>query len=140
MVRISNLDLIKILENNARESFVNIAKKFGVSETAIRKRIKKLEEMGIIRKYTIQIDPIKLGFKIDALIGIDTTSEDYISIIEQLKTMDEIKNLYSSTGDHMILAECWFRDSNELTNFIKKIEKIKGITRICPAILLEKLK
>ncbi|MEM1575417.1 MAG: Lrp/AsnC family transcriptional regulator [Nitrososphaerota archaeon] len=140
MVRISNLDLIKILENNARESFINIAKRFGVSETAIRKRIKKLEEMGIIKKYTIQIDPIKLGFKIDALIGIDTTSEDYISIIEQLKAMDEIKNLYSSTGDHMILAECWFKDSNELTNFIKKIEKIKGITRICPAIIIEKLK
>jgi Lrp/AsnC family transcriptional regulator for asnA, asnC and gidA len=140
MVRISNLDLIKILENNARESFVNIAKKFNVSETAIRKRIKKLEEMGIIRKYTIQVDPTKLGFKIDALIGIDTTPEDYISIIEHLKAMDDIKNLYSSTGDHMILAECWFKDSNELTNFIKKIEKIKGIIRICPAILLEKLK
>jgi Lrp/AsnC family transcriptional regulator for asnA, asnC and gidA len=140
MVRISNLDLIKILENNARESFVNIAKKFNVSETAIRKRIKKLEEMGIIKKYTIQVDPTKLGFKIDALIGIDTTPEDYISIIEHLKAMDDIKNLYSSTGDHMILAECWFKDSNELTNFIKKIEKIKGIIRICPAILLEKLK
>jgi Lrp/AsnC family transcriptional regulator for asnA, asnC and gidA len=140
MVRISNLDLIKILENNARESFINIAKKFNVSETAIRKRIKKLEEMGIIKKYTIQVDPTKLGFKIDALIGIDTTPEDYISIIEHLKAMDDIKNLYSSTGDHMILAECWFKDSNELTNFIKKIEKIKGIIRICPAILLEKLK
>jgi Lrp/AsnC family transcriptional regulator for asnA, asnC and gidA len=96
--------------------------------------------MGIIRKYTIQVDPTKLGFKIDALIGIDTTPEDYISIIEHLKAMDDIKNLYSSTGDHMILAECWFKDSNELTNFIKKIEKIKGIIRICPAILLEKLK
>lgn len=140
MVRISNLDLIKILENNARESFVDIAKKFGVSETAIRKRIKKLEEMGIIVKYTIQIDPSKLGFKIDVLIGIDTTPEDYISIIEHLKAMDEIKNLYSSTGDHMLLIECWFKDSNELANFIKKIEKIKGIIRICPAILLEKLK
>ena len=140
MVRISNLDLIKILENNARESFVNIAKKFNVSETAIRKRIKKLEEMGIIKKYTIQVDPSKLGFKINALIGIDTTPEDYISIIEHLKAMDDIKNLYSSTGDHMILAECWFKDSNELTNFIKKLEKIKGIIRICPAILLEKLK
>jgi len=40
----------------------------------------------------------------------------------------------------MILAECVFKDSNELATFIKKIEKINGITKICPAIILDKIK
>ncbi len=140
MVRFSNLSLIKILLENARTPYIKIAEKLGVSEAAIRKRIKKLEKEKIILKYTVDIDPKKLGYNIDSLIGIDTEPEYYISTLEKLKNMDEVINLYSSSGDHMMLLRCWFKDSNELSSFIKKIEKIEGVTRICPAIILEKIK
>ncbi|MGC8993443.1 MAG: Lrp/AsnC family transcriptional regulator [Candidatus Aenigmatarchaeota archaeon] len=140
MVRLSNIELIKILEKNARESFTNIAKIFGVSEAAIRKRIKKLEKEGIIKRYTIEVDYKKLGFDIHALIGIDTIPEKYLSTIEKLKKIEEIRSLFSSTGDHMILIEVFLKDQNSLIEFIKKIEKIEGVTKICPAIILEKMK
>jgi len=39
--------------------------------------------------------------------------------------MKEVINMYSSSGDHMILIECWFKNSKELTNFIKTLEEIK---------------
>ena len=54
--------------------------------------------------------------------------------------MDEVVSLYSSSGDHMILIECWFRNMEELTRFVESIERIKGVTRVCPAIVLEKIK
>jgi len=82
----------------------------------------------------------KEGFDIDALIGIDTEPEYYISTLERLKQTKEVIGLCSSSGDHMILAECWFKNSNELAKFIKKLEKSKGIIKICPAIILEKIK
>jgi len=140
MVRISNLELIKILQKNARESYINIAKTLNVSETAVRKRIRKLEEEGIIKKYTVEVDLRRLGFEINAVIGVDTKPEEYIAVIEELKGIEAIKSLYSSTGDHMLLMECWFKNQNELTEFVKKIKGIKGVTRVCPAILIEKLK
>ena len=140
VVRISDIQLIQILRENARTPFVKIAEMLGVSEAAIRKRVKKLERTGVIRKYTIEVDPKKIGFEITALIGIDTKPENYIPTIEKLKEMQEVNSLYSSSGDHMILIECWFKNSKELTQFIKKLEKIKGVTRICPAIILEKIK
>ena len=56
MVRISNLELLRILKENSRIPFVKIAKIFGVSETAVRKRIRKLEKEGIIKKYTIEVN------------------------------------------------------------------------------------
>jgi Lrp/AsnC family transcriptional regulator for asnA, asnC and gidA len=140
MVRISNLDILNILKENARISFSEIAKKFEVSDTAIRKRIRKLEKNGVIKKYTIEINPKKIGFEIDAFIGIDTKPEQYIQIIEKLKKMKEVINLYSSSGDHMILAECWFKNSSELTKFVERLNTIIGITKICPAIVLEKIK
>ena len=86
--------------------YVKIAKMFRVSEIAVRKRVKKLEEMGVIKKYTIEVDPEKVGFEIRALIGIDTKPELFISTLEKLKVMEEVISLYSASGDHMILVEC----------------------------------
>jgi Lrp/AsnC family transcriptional regulator for asnA, asnC and gidA len=121
-------------------SFLKIAKTLGVSEAAVRKKVKKLESEGVIKKYTIEVDPKKIGFEINALIGIDTKPEHYIPALGELKEIKEVVSLYSSSGDHMILIECWFKDSRELTEFIKKLNTIKGVTKICPAIILEKIK
>ena len=140
MVRISNLDILKILMENSRVPFLKIAKIFGVSETAVRKRVRKMEENGIIRRYTVDVDPKKIGFKVNTIIGVDTEPEYYLSTIEKMKGMDEVVRLYSSSGDHMILAECWFRDSSDLNEFVKKLSGMEGVTRVCPAIIVERIK
>lgn len=125
---------------NARTPYQEIARRLGVSETAVRKRVRKLEEKGIIKRYTVEVDPKKLGFEIQALIGVDTKPEYFISILGRLKELEEIRSLYSSSGDHMILIECWFKSSGELTEFVKFLENLEGITRVCPALILEKIK
>ena len=121
-------------------SFVEIAKKLGVSETAVRKKLQKLEELGVIRRYTVEVDPRKLGFNIIALIGLDTTPESYIRVIDALRKDDRIVKMYSSSGDHMVLIEVWFRNSEEMSQFVKKLNDMEGVTRVCPAILIERLK
>jgi len=69
---------------NSRTPIMKIAEKLGVSETAIRKRIRKMEKNGIIKKYTVEIDPRKLGYNVIALIGLDTTPEKLITTIDRL--------------------------------------------------------
>lgn len=140
MVRISNQDLIRLLRKNARTTYLNLAKALGVSEAAIRKRIKKLEEEGIIKRYTIEVDPRKMGYNVQALIGVDTKPETYLQTIDRLKSMKEVMSLYSSSGDHMIIMECWFKDAKKLTEFVKKLNSMEGVARVCPAIILEKIK
>jgi Lrp/AsnC family transcriptional regulator for asnA, asnC and gidA len=140
MVRISNLELLRMLQENSRVPFVKLARHLGVSETAVRKRVKKLEKDGVIRKFTVEIDPKKIGLETRALIGLDTKPEKYMTTIDRLKGMKDILCLYSSSGDHMICMECWFEDSKKLGNFLKSLKKIEGVTRICPAIMLEKIK
>jgi len=140
MVRISDIDLLKYLIRNARTPYTKIASELGVSEAAIRKRIKRLENRGVIKKYTIEVDIKALGYNIDVLIGIDTLPEKFIDTIKILTDREDVIELYTSTGDHMMMIRMWFKDSNELNNFIKYLNSIDGVTRVCPAIILEKIK
>ncbi len=140
MVRFSNLDLLRILKENARTPFLRIAQMLGVSETAIRKRVRKLEESGVIKRYTIEVDFKKLGYEVQAFIGLDVKPESLIEIIDYLRGLDEVVSLYSTSGDHVLIAECWFRSSRELMDFIRKLNSISGVTRVCPAIVVERIK
>ena len=140
MVRNSDLKIIRILQENSRTPFLRIAKALGVSEAAVRKRVKKLEREGVIKRYTIEVNPVKLGFEIVAFIGVDTRPEYYIPTLEKLKDLDEVVSLYSSSGDHMMLLECWFKTSEELADFVRRLNSMEGVTRVCPAIILKKLK
>ncbi len=140
MVRISNLDVLKVLMKNSKTPFLEMARMLGVSETAIRKRIRKMEEDGVIRGYTIDVDPKKIGFEINALIGLDTEPEVYLQTIEKLKKMEEIKSLYSSSGDHMIMMEIWFKNTEELSKFVDFLNSMDGVKKVCPAIIMEKIK
>ena len=54
--------------------------------------------------------------------------------------MKAVKELYTSTGDHMIMFRSVFRNTEELSEFMKKIESIEGVTKVCPAILMERVK
>jgi Lrp/AsnC family transcriptional regulator for asnA, asnC and gidA len=140
MVRISNLELLLALKENSRTPYVELARRFGVSETAVRKRVRKLEEGGVIRKYTIEVDARKIGMEVDAVIGVDTRPENYTQAIEKLRKMREVRCMCSSSGDHMILCECLFRNNAELSGFVRKLEKVEGVTRVCPAIKGEHIK
>ncbi len=139
MVKISNLKLIKILERNGRISYTELAKIFGVTEAAVRKRIKEMKAKGIIKKFRTDFDYQKINM-IEAIVGVDTLPEKFLKVIEELKKMDEIFSLATSSGDHQIMFEASFTSYEELKNFIERIEKMEGVTKICPAIVLEKIK
>ena len=135
------LKIIEIFRNDARTPFTEIARKLHVSEATIRKRVKTLEKTGVIKGYTIIVDPAKMGFNTVALIGINTNPDMFLSVAEKLTMFDEVRFVATSTGDYMIMAEVWTRNGKELSSIIsEKIGKLQGITHIRPAILLEKLK
>ncbi|MEM4882830.1 MAG: Lrp/AsnC family transcriptional regulator, partial [Nitrososphaerota archaeon] len=109
-------------------------------EAAVRKRVKRLENLGIISRYTIEVDPRKLGYEVVAIIGLDVDSEHLLSVMDELKKREEAVRLYLTSGDHMLVAECWFKSSQELSSFIRRLESREGVKRVCPAIVLERLK
>jgi Lrp/AsnC family transcriptional regulator for asnA, asnC and gidA len=136
-----DLEIIKALQADARVPFLGIAKKLRMSESAVRKRVKRLEREGVIERYTVVVNPSKLGYNAVAIVGLDVVPDKYLAIVETLAKLENVKGVTTSTGDHMIMAEIWARDNRELTDIVmQKIGKLGGVTRVCPAIVLERIK
>lgn len=134
-----DINLVKMLALNARATYTDMAKVLGISDVAVLKRVKKLEAK-VLKKYTIVVDPRKLGYKTISLTGIDVEPEKLFDVITKLKDSQMIKGLYLTTGDHPIMAVIWAKDENDLAKIHKEISEVNGVKRVCPAIVLRTLK
>lgn len=136
-----DLKIIKALENDGRVSFMDLARKLKMNESTIRKRVLALQRKGIIRRFTIELDPEKIGLKTRAMVGVDVEPTELLNAVQKLCEIPEIRSVATSTGDHMIMTEIWTSNGRSLTEIlVKKVGTIKGIRRICPAIILENFK
>jgi Lrp/AsnC family transcriptional regulator for asnA, asnC and gidA len=133
--------ILKLLEEDARLPFLEIAKKLKLSESTVRKRVQALKEKGVIKRFTVEIDPTRIGLNTVAIVGIDVDPPKLLEVAQKLCEFKEIRCVATSTGDHMIMTEIWTNDGRELTRLIsEKIGPIEGVKKICPAIILERLK
>ncbi|MDA3855783.1 MAG: Lrp/AsnC family transcriptional regulator [Candidatus Woesearchaeota archaeon] len=137
MVDTKDQTILDMLEENARISFTQIAKKLNISEAAIRKRVKKLEKEEIILGYKASVNYKKLGYSNKIIMGVDTTPKDYFKVMNILKDFSYIKNLTTSSGDHMIMFEVWVKGMKELNKIMEEINGINGVTESCPSIIHE---
>ncbi len=136
----TDLKIIDILKKNARTPVLKMSGILGISDVAIKKRIKKMEDLGVIRGYTIKIDYPKLGYKGLAIVGLDVESSTLLEVARELVERDNVKYVAISTGDHMVIATIIAKDNEELATFIDELRKMRGVTKVCPAIVLEVLK
>jgi len=141
MIDKKDLKIIDMLRENARIPFTEIASRLDVGESTIRKRIKALENNGVITQYTVIVDPAKLGYNSISMVGINVESTHLLDVAMRMTEYPEVKFVATSTGDHMIITEIWLNDSKELGRFItENIEKQEGVKRVSPTIILENWK
>ncbi|MCU4752319.1 Lrp/AsnC family transcriptional regulator [Halobacteria archaeon AArc-curdl1] len=133
--------ILEVLEDDAQASYAEIAARADVSKPTVRKYINQLEEDGVIVGYSADIDPKKLSSQTIALVGIEVASERYVEATRALKALEEVEALYSSSGDHMLMAEVRAADGDELGDIIAThILDIEGVTAAHPSFLQERLK
>ncbi|MEM1581051.1 MAG: Lrp/AsnC family transcriptional regulator [Candidatus Bathyarchaeia archaeon] len=137
----TDLAILKFLQDDASMPFTEVARRLKLSESTVRKRVEKMRRDGVIKKFTVVIEPSKIGLNIIAIVGIDVDPSKLLEISQKMCEISETKYVATSTGDHMIMVEIWAKDVKELARIIsEKIGVIDGVKRICPSIILEKLK
>ena len=118
--------IIEQLQKDGRRSFADIGKAVGLSEAAVRQRVQKLTEQGVLQIVAVT-DPLQLGFHRQAMVGIRVEG-DPRKVAEALEKVDAIDYLVLSTGRFDILAEMVARDDEEMTELLYgKIRTIPGV-------------
>jgi Lrp/AsnC family transcriptional regulator for asnA, asnC and gidA len=129
--RAPNLDdtakrIIELLQGDGRLSYSAIAKDVGLSEAAVRHRVQKLIEAGVIQIVAVT-DPLQMGFARQAMIGIKITG-DVQEVAAKLGAMDELDYIVITTGRFDILAELVATSDDELLDIIsKRVSTIEGV-------------
>lgn len=133
--------ILAVLEEDAQASYGEIADRVGVSKPTVRKYISQLEDEGVIVGYAAEVDPKKLSSTSIAWVGLDVKSECYVDALQALKTLDPIRTLYTSSGDHMLLAEVRAADGDALARFIQEsMLTVEGVEEAHPTFLQERIK
>ena len=130
---IDNIDLkiLSILSKNAKMPYTEVAKKVLVSGGTVHVRMKKLENMGVVKGTRLQIDYAKLGYKMKLFMGIYLEkSYLYRDAVRALKLIPEVIELHAITGKYTIFAKILCKDAVHLRKVLDtRIHKVKGITR-----------
>ncbi len=136
MSKIQNLDQIDIgilsqLMKDAKTPYTDIAKQLFVSSGTIHVRMRKMEEMGLIKGSNLSVDYAKLGYDITAFLGVFLSkSSKYETVAEQLKKIPEVVGLNYTTGNYSMFVKIICQDTNHLRDVLHgKIQQIEDITR-----------
>jgi len=133
----------KVLEEylkDSRQSFREVARKIGIASGTVANRIKELEETGIIKKYTTQLDYEKLGYELTAITEIIVSEGMMIEVGNNISEIDNAINVYNVTGDSDILVMAKFKTRQELSDFTKTILKMPHVVRTKTQVVLNTLK
>ncbi len=137
-----NLKIIKYLQKNGRDSYSNIAKQLGVSESTVRKRINKLVKNGIIERFTIVLNPEFTEKSVIAFLTIVPLQSNtkIKELTEKIVSFPEVAEAFYMSGKCGILAKVMVKNLKKLDELITKIRNLSGINEIESCIVLRELK
>jgi DNA-binding Lrp family transcriptional regulator len=129
--------IIKILKNDSRKSFVEIANDIGMSESAVRRRVKNLQDIGVIKKFTIDLGPSNKTSAI-TLISVSSTA-DTSNVSKRLLELKGVEVVYEITGQFDIATIIIAPTILEINSYIDEIRKIEGVSDTNTVIILRTL-
>jgi Lrp/AsnC family transcriptional regulator for asnA, asnC and gidA len=134
-----DLQIIQAMMQNANISYAELGKKLFVSGGTIHVRIKKLQELGIVKGTKLHINHKLLGYDVIAFIGIFLEKSSLYDVVaKELKKIPQIVRLNYTTGNYSMFAEVVCKDISELKFVLHdELQKIKGIERTDTIISLE---
>ena len=118
--------IIEQLQEDGRRSYAEIGKAVGLSEAAVRQRVQKLTEAGVMQVVAVT-DPMQLGFYRQAMIGL-RCSGDTRAIADKLAELEAVDYVVLTAGSFDIMAEVVCESDEDLINLLnEQIRKLEGV-------------
>ncbi|MCD6164893.1 MAG: Lrp/AsnC family transcriptional regulator [Candidatus Odinarchaeota archaeon] len=131
MVKIDKIDrkIIELLKRDGRMSYRKIAEEIGRTEVTVRRRVRKLIKEGVIRRFTVVIDPVKIGKSVQAFISVPIDVKEISKLVEKLRGMEEVSEAYFLAGRTILLLKINVEDLGALSRFLEEKLEVLGETR-----------
>ncbi|HNZ59908.1 MAG: putative HTH-type transcriptional regulator [Candidatus Methanofastidiosum methylothiophilum] len=135
-----DVNILKILNQDARTSFSEIARRLGHSITTISQRVKAMEDNGIIKKYATVLDPEKCGYDFTAIIHLIISKGELKEVEDKIKLEKNVVAVYDVTGSHDAIVIGRFKSPLHLEKFINWIQSIDYVESVSTSIVLNIIK
>jgi Lrp/AsnC family leucine-responsive transcriptional regulator len=113
--------LIAELQANARLSVAELGRRIGLSPTATSERLKQMEEIGILRGYTVEINREALGLEMMAFIRMSCGGQNYHRLLEYVQTLEEVRECHHLTGGDDFLLKVTTTNMSDLEALIEAL-------------------
>jgi Lrp/AsnC family transcriptional regulator for asnA, asnC and gidA len=117
--------IIEQLQEDGRRPYATIGKAVGLSEAAVRQRVQRLLDAGVMQIVAVT-DPLQLGFPRQAMIGLRTDG-DLETVADRLAEFEEIDYVVITAGSFDLLAEVVCRNDAHLLEILQKLRGVAGV-------------
>ena len=122
--------ILKLIAEDARIPFLEVARSCNVSGAAIHQRIQKLNNMGVLKGSKFIIDPEKIGYETCAYMGLNLKNpEKFDAVVDELKKIPEVVECHYTTGDYDMFIKIYAVNNHHLLNIIHDRLQPLGLSR-----------
>lgn len=134
-------EILSLLSENSRMSYVAIAKQVNLSRVAVKQRIDLLEKNDIIEQYSIIVNPQKIGRTVSAFFDIEVEPNKLYEVAYILAEKECITDIYQMTGSSNLHIHAVMKLNEDLEKFLQnELYVIKGIIKINCRLILSRIK
>ena len=122
-------ELLALLAQDARRTFADMAAAVGLSVAAVKRRVDRLRETGVITGFSVQVDHAKLGWGVEAFTEVRYTGTTGVEdIVATASTIPEVQAIYTIAGDPDALIQVRVRDISHLQATIDRLRRAGTVT------------
>jgi len=134
-------EILKLLSENSRMSYVEIGKRVNLSRVAVKSRMETLEREGIIERFSIVINPEKVGRMISAFFDIETEPSKLLEVAQSITDLDAVTDVYQMTGSSSLHVHATLELNEDLERFLREqLYVIQGIVKIDCNVIVSRFK
>lgn len=129
--------IISALGADGRRSYADVGAEVGLSTAAVHERVKKMLDKGVIRRFSISVDPERVGLNFTAFVAIRNDGGIHCrDVAPRLRAMPQVEELHSVAGEYDFLAKIRTTHARALEDVIYQIKAIEGVARTTSTVVL----
>lgn len=138
-IQIDGMDarILTAMSADSRRSYADVGTEVGLSTAAVHERVKKLVERGVIRRFSLSVEPQALGLAFTAFVAIRNDGGTHCrEVAPRLREMPEVQELHSVAGEYDFLAKIRTTHARALEDVLYAIKAIPGVARTISTVVL----